>query len=145
MQKKISQRRKAKMNHKVIINNWKSGWNEVLNGHKEKYNPRTKKMLVYNNEKATNDKLCRMAINRFIKAKSINTPIKVIYNIYAKDKKHDRGNLYAIDKSFLDALQETHKIPNDTWDLVLDSEFHTFIDKGNPRVEITIIEADMED
>ncbi len=65
--------------------------------------------------------------------------------IYAKDKRHDRGNIYtATEKSFLDALQQTKIIKNDGFDDVLDSIFHTVFDSENPRVEVIIEEVEGE-
>ena len=73
----------------------------------------------------------------------IDKPIRCTCHIYTADKRHDRSNLYsAIEKSFLDALQIAKVIKNDGWDDVLDSVFHTEVDKENPRivVEIEVLE-----
>ena len=47
-------------------------------------------------------------------------------------------------KNRLDALQIAKVIKNDGWDDVLDSVFHTEVDKENPRVvvEIEALEKD---
>ena len=128
------------MTYKVIINSKNGkfpvkGLNELLAG--RIYNPRTKK---YQNEiKEENDKVCRIAIRKYMRGVKIDKPIQCTYFIYAKDKRHDRGNLScAIEKSFLDALQECKVIKNDGYDDVLDGIFKSDIDKENPRVEIII-------
>lgn len=131
------------MKYKVIIanNNRKfpiKGLNELLAG--RVYNFRTKK--YHNTVKASNDKVCRVAIQKYMRGIKLKTPIQCTYFIYVSDKRHDRGNVYAaIEKSFLDALQQSSVLESDKFDFVLDSEFHTEVCKENPRVEIIINEV----
>ena len=128
------------MTYKVVIVNSKrtfpiKGLNELLSG--RLYNFRTKK--YHNPVKAENDRVCCVAIRRDLKGVKLKTPIRCTYYIYAQNKRHDRGNLYsATEKSFLDALQSCKVLSSDKWACVLDSEFHTDIDKENPRVEVVI-------
>lgn len=115
------------------------GLNELLAG--RMYDYRTKK--YHNRIKTDNDRVCCLAIRRDLKGVSIARPIKCTYYIYAPDKRHDRGNLYsATEKSFLDALQQCKVIKNDGFDDVLDSVFHTTVDKAFPRVEVIIEEME---
>ena len=128
------------MTYKVVIANAKrtfpiKGLNELLSG--RLYNFRTKK--YHNPVKSENDKACLKAIKKQMPNVKIDKPIKCTYWIYAENKRHDRGNLCcAAEKSFLDALQLAKVISNDGWDDVYDSEFHTEIDKENPRIEALI-------
>ena len=128
------------MRYRVVIENKNhtfpiKGLNEVLDN--RLYNPRTKK--YHNPIKEENDKVCFHAIKKYMPNVHIEKPIKCTYMIYAKDKRHDRGNLYcAVEKSFLDALQQAKVISNDGWDDVMDSEFHTKLDRSNPRIEVEI-------
>lgn len=111
------------------------GLNELLEN--RLYNPRTKK--YHNPVKAFNDRVCLKAIKQSLPAVHIDKPIRCTYHIYTADKRHDRSNLYsAIEKSFLDALQIAKVIKNDGWDDVLDSIFHTEVDKDNPRIVVEI-------
>lgn len=115
------------------------GLNELLAG--RMYNYRTKK--YHNRVKVDNDRVCCVAIRRDLKGVSIKKPIRCTYHIYAPDKRHDRGNLYcATEKSFLDALQQCKVIKNDGFDDVLDSVFHTTVDRAFPRVEVIIEEME---
>ena len=131
------------MKYKVIIanNNRKfplKGLNELLAG--RVYNFRTKK--YHNSVKSENDKVCRLAIQKYMRGVKIDKPIRCTYMIYAGDKRHDRGNLAcAVEKSFLDALQEMKVIKNDGFDDVLDSVFHTELCRDNPRIEVIIEEV----
>lgn len=115
------------------------GLNELLAG--RMYDYRTRK--YHNRVKADNDRVCCLAIRRDLKGVKLKTPIKCTYYIYAQDKRHDRNNLEsATTKSFLDALQQCKVIKNDGFDDVLDSVFHTTVDKANPRVEVIIEEME---
>lgn len=128
------------MKYKVIIQNQKhtfpiKGLNELLNG--RMYNFRTKK--YHNPVKAENDKVCLRAIKKYMAGVKIDKPIRCTYWIYAQDKRHDRGNLTsAVEKSFLDSMQIAKCIGNDGYDDVLDSVFHTELDRENPRIEVEI-------
>jgi len=132
------------MTYQVVISNAKhtfplKGLNELLGG--RMYNFRTKK--YHNQVKAENDKVCRLAIQKYMRGVKIDKPIKVTYYIFAQDKRHDRGNLAsATEKSFLDALQEMKVIKNDGFDDVLDSTFITELDRNNPRIVVEIEEME---
>lgn len=117
------------------------GLNELLDG--KIYDYRTKRYR--NPVKRSNDQICLRAINKCMKGVKIDKPIRCIYWIYAKDKRHDRTNLYSVDKSFLDALQLAGVIKNDSWDYVYDSEFHTKLCRENPRIIIEIEEVENAD
>ena len=77
---------------------------------------------------------------------NLNTPLKGTYYLYAKNRMHDRSNLYSsCEKSFLDALQQEKSIANDGWNDVYDSEFHTYLDSINPRVVVEIEEMGLNE
>ena len=128
------------MTYRVVIANYKGtfplkGLNELLGG--RMYNFRTKK--YHNPVKCENDRLCLVAIRKYLRGVHIDKPIQCKFWIYAQNKRHDRGNLCsATEKSFLDALQQAKVISNDGWDDVLDSVFHTSVCKTDPRVEVEI-------
>ena len=130
------------MTYKVVISKSNKtfpikGLNELLAG--RMYDYRTKK--YHNKVKTENDKVCCVAIRKYLKDVKLKTPIKCTYYIYAQDKRHDRGNLYsATEKSFLDALQECKVLDNDSWDKCYDGVFHTELDRNNPRVVVEIEE-----
>ena len=134
------------MTYKVVISKANKtfpikGLNELLAG--RIYDYRTKK--YHNKVKSDNDKVCCVAIRRDLKGVKLKTPIRCTYYIYAQDKRHDRGNVYAsLEKSFLDALQQKKVIKNDGYDDVLDSVFHTDLDRLNPRIEVIIEEVESE-
>lgn len=126
------------MKHKVIIS--KKNKTFPMEGLNQLLKAETK---FGNRVKRENDKVCEMAIRKQLRNLRIENPIKCIFYVFAQDKRHDRGNLYtACEKSFLDALQTAHVIRNDGFDDVLDSEFHSYVDRENPRVVVEIIEVE---
>lgn len=134
------------MTYKVIIGSKNGkfplkGLNELLAG--MYWNARLKKFQ--NEVKAENDKQCRLAIQKYLRGVKIENPIICHFYVYAKDKMHDRGNINsALEKSFMDALQQKKIIKNDTFDLVYDSTFHTELCRDNPRIEVIIEEVEGE-
>lgn len=115
------------------------GLNELLAG--RKYDPRTKKYRNF--VKSMNDDKCKKAFYKCMRGVKLKTPIRCTYYIYVENKKHDRGNVYAaVEKSALDALQQCGILSSDKYDCVLDSEFHTEVDRQNPRIEMVISEVE---
>ena len=130
------------MKYKVIIPKWESGLNELLNHQEKKWDPRLKKMRVYNTEKVKNEKIIRQCLQKQGMGKvRIEKPIAIEYKIYAPNKKHDRQNLGScLDKCFCDALQTMKIIKNDGWNDIVALKFDYDVDAKNPRAEITITE-----
>lgn len=130
------------MRYKVVIDNWTSGLNELLNHQEKRYDPRTKRMRVYNTEKVKNERKIRSCLQKQgLDKVKLKTPIAIHYKIYAKDKKHDRMNLGScLDKCFCDALQTMKILSNDGFDDVVEIRFDYGLDRSDPRAEITITE-----
>ena len=130
------------MKYKVVIDNWVSGLNELLNHQEKRYDPRTHRMRVYNTEKVKNERKIRSCLQKQgLDKVKLKTPIAIHYKIYAKDKKHDRMNLGScLDKCFCDALQTMKILSNDGFDDVVEIRFDYGLDRNDPRAEITITE-----
>ena len=122
------------------------GLNELLKAETHTWDARIKKIVVSNKVKADNDTICRIAIQKCLRGVKIDKPIICHFYVYAKDKMHDRGNINsALEKSFMDALQQKSIIKNDTFDLVYDSTFHTELCRENPRIEVIIEEVEVQE
>lgn len=82
------------MRYKVIVKGYDSGLNELLNAQTKKYDPRTKKMRVFNPEKTKNDRLCEKAIRNTPSLHSVHikNPVIINYSFYVANKKRDRSN-----------------------------------------------------
>ena len=128
------------MKHYVTVLGQLSGLNELLAG--RIYIPKNKRYV--NRVKQNNDRQCIFYIREQLKGVKIEKPIAIHYDIYAQDKRHDRMNIAsATDKSFQDALQLCGVIKNDGWDDVIDITFNFYLDRENPRTEVTITEKEI--
>ena len=66
--------------------------------------------------------------------------IKLKYRVYVGRKNTDGHNIRSvIEKFFLDGLVEGGLIKDDSIDYVIGDSSYYFLDKENPRIEITII------
>lgn len=127
--------------YRVTIKGFDSGLNELLAAQKSTYDRRTKRMRVANPEKAKNDKLCLKNIWRDMHGVTLHPPISIHYNIFVKDKRHDRMNIVsALDKSFCDALQMAKCLQNDGFEDITEVTWEMHVDKNNPRILVTIKE-----
>ena len=128
------------MVHYVTILGQLRGLNEVLQG--ITYIPRAKRKYQ-NLVKRNNDEQCIFFIRQQLNGVKITKPIVIHYDFYCQDKRHDRMNIAsATDKSFQDALQKCDIIKNDGWDDVINCTFSFYIDRDNPRTEVTITELE---
>lgn len=137
------------MTYRVVIDNWNSGLNELLNHQEKRYDPRTKKVRVFNTEKTKNEAKIRKCLKaQGFKGVVLKTPIAIKYCIYAKDRCHDRMNLGScLDKCFCDALQYKDRdapkiLKRDGWNDIVDIKFEYYVDSKNPRAEIEITEVE---
>lgn len=128
------------MEYYVTVSGQLSGLNELLAG--RIYIPKNKRYV--NRVKQNNDRQCIFYIRQSLRGVKIEKPIAIHYDIYAQDKRHDRMNIAsATDKSFQDALQLCGVIKNDGWDDVIDITFNFYLDRENPRTEVTITEKEI--
>ena len=132
------------MKYKVVVPNWTSGLNELLNHQEKRWDPRLKKMRVYNTEKVKNERLIRQCLQKQgLDKVRIEKPIAIHYKIYAPNRKHDRQNLGScLDKCFCDAMQTLKILKNDGWNNIISIMFDYDVDARDPRAEITITEYD---
>lgn len=65
-------------------------------------------------------------------------PANIRFDWYRKDKRSDKDNIAFAKKFILDGFMQAELLDNDNWVNILDFEDHFYIDKDNPRVEITL-------
>jgi hypothetical protein len=71
----------------------------------------------------------------------LNPPISISFAIYLKRKGSDGGNVRSvIEKFVLDAFVRCKIIPDDTFDIVISDSSEYYLDRKNPRAEITVRE-----
>lgn len=101
------------MVYNLVIESFSSGLNELLKAQTTRYDSRTRRVKVWNNEKSKNDRMFRNAIRSQLGKLEIKSPIVVHFKFFT-NYKHDIDNLSAgARKSLFDALQETKVIPQD--------------------------------
>lgn len=82
------------------------------------------------------------AIRATLKRRVIKSPITIHYSFYEPNRRRDLDNIAAVAHKFIqDALVKCQVIENDGWQYIkgFSDEFH--VDKHNPRIEVTLIEA----
>ncbi|WP_302419809.1 hypothetical protein [Blautia marasmi] len=82
------------------------------------------------------------AIRTSLKRQVIKSPITIHYSFYEPNRRRDLDNIAAVAHKFVqDALVKCKVIENDGWQYIkgFSDEFH--VDKHNPRIEVTLIEA----
>lgn len=73
---------------------------------------------------------------------NIKEPIRLVYRYYEPNRKRDLDNISAFaHKVIQDALVKSQVINNDGWKEIIGFSDEFFIDKENPRIEVTIVEV----
>lgn len=81
------------------------------------------------------------AIRMQLKRTQIEKQVKVFTRYYEPNRKRDPDNIAGVAHKFiLDSLQKCKVIANDGWENIKGFEDEFFIDKKNPRIEVTLIE-----
>lgn len=82
------------------------------------------------------------AIRKQLARVSISGAVKIHYRLYEASKKRDPSNCAAFAvKVIEDALQKCGVISNDGWANIAGYSQDFFVDKDNPRIEVTITEV----
>ena len=106
-----------------------------------------KKVLLslnwYRNSHFTTNNRCKKAYHEMVEdiVKDIRYvgKVRIHYDIYVARKNTDGGNIQSvIEKYVLDGLVKTGTIESDTVEYVVGSSSNYYVDKENPRIEITI-------
>ena len=67
-------------------------------------------------------------------------PVKIIFNWYEPNRKRDIDNISFAKKFILDALVAHHILLDDSQKYVIKLEDNVFVDRRNPRIEVSITE-----
>ena len=86
------------------------------------------------------------AIRASLKRQAIKPPVMIHYSFYEPDKRRDLDNIAAVAHKFIqDALVKCRVIENDGWQYIKGFSDEFRVDKHNPRIEVTLIEAGDKD
>lgn len=72
----------------------------------------------------------------------IKNKVDVTCNWFVRNKRKDKDNISGGIKFILDGLQEAGIIENDGWEQIGDIHHYFYVDKNNPRVELSLEERE---
>lgn len=76
---------------------------------------------------------------------TITAPVLIYYRFYEKDRRRDNDNILSCAAKFVqDSLKAAWIIKDDNQKCIPHFYFDTFVDKENPRIEVTITELTRE-
>lgn len=127
------------MNHKFIIKGRLPGLNDYLAAERNF----SKKHSCGNDMKQQNQMLISNAIRLQLKRLHIDKQVHISYAFYEPDKKRDLDNIAGVAHKFIqDALVKCKVIDNDGWNNISGFDDSFFVDRHNPRIEVTIREVE---
>lgn len=82
------------------------------------------------------------AIRTQLKRLRIDKPVKIEYAYYEPNKRRDLDNISGVAHKFIqDALVRCKVLENDGWQNITGFKDRFYVDRENPRIEVTIIEV----
>jgi len=91
--------------------------------------------------KQKNENVVKQAIYEQLGRLRIKKPVRMLYRWYEPNKRRDLDNISAFGRKVIqDALVDTRVLQDDGWRYVKGFQDEFYVDKGNPRIEIEIIE-----
>ena len=126
------------MQYSFVIKGKLPGLNDYLKAERSFY----KGHSCGNDMKQSYQMLVSNAIRTSLRRQTVKYPITIHYSFYEPNKRRDLDNIAAVAHKFIqDALVKCRIIENDGWQYIkgFSDEFH--VDRHNPRIEVTLIEA----
>lgn len=92
--------------------------------------------------KADSESIVITAIRAQFRRLHIERPVRIAYRWYEPNKRRDLDNISSFGRKVIqDALVKTHVLDNDGWQNIVGFKDSFFVDKGNPRIEVEIMEV----
>ena len=93
--------------------------------------------------KKDNEEVVIWAIRQQLKGLHINVPVILKYDFYEPNRRRDLDNISSFaHKVIQDALVKTNVLKNDGWNEIISYIDQFYLDKENPRIEVTLEEAE---
>ena len=83
-------------------------------------------------------------IKQQLRGVRFTSPVTMAYTWCEKDRRRDKDNVAFAKKFIQDALVASGMLRDDGWDYITGFTDDFRVDKDNPRIEVTITEADNE-
>lgn len=94
-----------------------------------------------NQMKKIEQRSCEVFIRHAMKGKRIYKPVVIHYRWFEKDMRRDLDNISGMGRKIIqDALVATGVLEDDGWKYVAGFTDEFYVDKRNPRIEVTIEE-----
>ena len=92
--------------------------------------------------KKDNEEVVIWSVRQQLRGLHINKPVTIKYTFYEQNKRRDLDNIssFAL-KVIQDSLVKTNVLKNDGWNEILGFTTQFYLDKNNPRIEVTIVEV----
>lgn len=91
--------------------------------------------------KQKNENVVKQAIYEQLGRLRIKNPVRMLYRWYEPNKRRDLDNISAFGRKVIqDALVDTRVLQDYGWRYVKGFQDEFYVDKGNPRIEVEIIE-----
>lgn len=91
--------------------------------------------------KQKTENVVKQAIYEQLGRLRIKKPVRMFYRWYEPNKRRDLDNISAFGRKVIqDALVDTRVLQDDGWKYVKGFQDEFYVDKGNPRIEVEIIE-----
>lgn len=98
---------------------------------------------VGNDMKQENQMLICNAIRLKLKRLKIQRPVHISYRFYEPNRRRDLDNIAGVAHKFIqDSLVRCGVLENDGWEQITGFSDAFFVDRHNPRIEITIREVE---
>lgn len=99
---------------------------------------------VGNDMKQENQMLICNAIRLKLKRLKIQRPVHISYRFYEPNRRRDLDNIAGVAHKFIqDSLVRCGVLENDGWEHITGFSDAFFVDRHNPRIEVTIREVDL--
>ncbi len=97
---------------------------------------------VGNDMKQENQMLICNAIRLQMKRLKIQQPVHISYKFYEPNRRRDLDNIASVAHKFIqDSLVRCGVLENDGWEQITGFSDAFFVDRNNPRIEVTIREV----
>lgn len=125
------------LEHEFIIKGTLPGLNDYLKAERSF----SKKHSCGNDMKQQYQMLIINAIRLQLKRLTIKNPVTICYSFYEPNMKRDLDNIAGVAHKFIqDSLVKSGVLANDGWANIKGFSDNFYIDKHNPRIEVSIIE-----
>lgn len=127
------------MQHKFIIKGRLDGLNEYTSANRT--NPYKGGKM-----KKDNEEVVIWSIRQQLRGLHIDVPVILKYDFYEPNRRRDLDNISSFaHKVIQDALVKTNVLKNDGWNEITSYIDQFYLDKENPRIEVTITEIEEGD